>query len=368
MCDRLPAIKCSRIWPTFWTSRELRGHPLARAFIVPRRHGKPAERRGRKVTGLRRLQSIWQPGCRSYRPRSVSRRSTVSRRLAQRDERAVLPFPSRFSVPLPSLSGLATIMVAVVLGAALVVSAPPVVASGNSITFRATDDTTVEQSRASQQFGNDATIRVDGRPELRSLIRFNVSGIPAGSTITSAKLRLHVVDTSGDGGYVYGVSGAWTESTTWKTAPDRGAPVGSIGEARTRNAWVDVDVTSLLSGNGNVDLYVVSNASNGVDYSSSESRNAPQLVVEWSEPAPKATPTPSTTAPNPAPGATPAATTVTLVSTDDAYVDSNSSSSNFGSGTALKVDGSPLRRTLLRFAVPAPPSGTQSSPQSCGCT
>ena len=276
-------------------------------------------------------------------------------------------YPSRASVPLPSFTALAAIAIALCMSAALLVFAAPVVASENTVTFRATDDTTVEQPRASQQLGSDDTIRVDGDPELRSLIRFNVSGVPSGSTIVSAKLRLHVVDTSGDGGYVYDVSGGWTESTTWKTAPDRGAPVGSIGEARTRNAWVDADVTSLVAGNGTVDLYVVSNTPNGVDYSSSESRNAPQLVVVWSDPAPKATPTP-TTAPNPAPGATPAATTITLVPSDDAYVDTNSSASNFGTGTALKVDGSPLRRALLRFAVPALPSGTRSSPRSCGCT
>src|SRR5690606_10820708 len=118
----------------------------SRAFSVPRRHRKAAERRRRKATGLRRPPSIWQPGCRSPRPRSVSPPITSCHGASHREARAVLFHPPRFPIALPSFTGLAAVAVALFVGAALVMSTAPVAAAGNSTTFKATDDTTVEES------------------------------------------------------------------------------------------------------------------------------------------------------------------------------------------------------------------------------
>jgi len=66
------------------------------------------------------------------------------------------------------------------------------------------------------------------------------------------------------------------------------------------------------------------------------------------------TPTPGPT-PTPAPAPTPSQT-ITLGPTADAHVSESSPDTNYGSSTALRVDGTPVLRSYLRFDVPA--SGT----------
>ena len=69
---------------------------------------------------------------------------------------------------------------------------------------------------------------------MRGLIKFDLTGIPAGSTITSAKLCLYSSSeaiVTGDTGYygAYRVTTAWTESgSTWNSS-DTGVPWTSPG-------------------------------------------------------------------------------------------------------------------------------------------
>src|SRR5512146_2988261 len=46
-----------------------------------------------------------------------------------------------------------------------------------------------------------------------------------------------------------------------------------------------------------------------------------------------------------------AATATTLLPVADAYVDSGNPSTNFGTGTTIRVDGSPVANSYLRFKV-----------------
>jgi len=48
----------------------------------------------------------------------------------------------------------------------------------------------------------------------------------------------------------------------------------------TAGAWVEVDVTSLVTGNGTYSFGLSSNSSNSAFYSSKEGANAPQLVIQ----------------------------------------------------------------------------------------
>jgi acid phosphatase type 7 len=48
------------------------------------------------------------------------------------------------------------------------------------------------------------------------------------------------------------------------------------------NTWVEVDVTSLITGDGTYSLRVSTTSTDGADYSSKEGANPPQLVITTS--------------------------------------------------------------------------------------
>ena len=99
--------------------------------------------------------------------------------------------------------------------------------------------------------------------------------------MTSAKLRLYNVDPSSKGGDFYVVSdNSWQEETvTWNSAPAALTNLlGSIGSVSTNN-WYEVDLTSLITGDGTYSLRISSTSSDGADYSSKEGANPPQLVI-----------------------------------------------------------------------------------------
>jgi hypothetical protein len=109
-----------------------------------------------------------------------------------------------------------------------------------------------------------------------------VNGIGT-ATVTSAQLRLYVVDPSSSGGTIRPTTTAsWNEgSVTWANAPPSGSsPTASI-PAVTTGTWVTVDLTPFVTGDGVVSLRVSSTNTNGADYVSKEgaASNTPQLIV-----------------------------------------------------------------------------------------
>ena len=152
---------------------------------------------------------------------------------------------------------------------------------GNTVSFKATADALVK-STSSRNAGSDTTLRVrngavDGI-EYRTYITFTVSGL-AGAP-TSARLRLFVTDESPDGGSVFTVPATWSEATiTWTTAPlISGQSVGHLS-ASTPGVWVEVDLTSTITGNGTYSFALTSASSNSAIYSSREGGNAPTLTI-----------------------------------------------------------------------------------------
>jgi hypothetical protein len=151
----------------------------------------------------------------------------------------------------------------------------------SSATFTAIADTRVSQaSPTSKTGGTDVSLRVrlDATGSYRTYLRFNVSGLAG--TVTSARIRLWCTDASPNGGTAYPTSSAWDEATTsWSTAPPAtGGAVGSAGSVAV-GAWAEFDVTSLVSGNGQVDVLIADGDTNSAYYSSREGSAAPQLVV-----------------------------------------------------------------------------------------
>jgi chitodextrinase len=160
------------------------------------------------------------------------------------------------------------------------VTTPP--SSGGTLTFSPTDDAYIVQGSSSSNYGSATSLQVDGSPIKDILMRFNVSGVGS-ATVTSATLRMWVVDPSSSGGVVHPTTtSSWSEgSVTWSNAPPpASSPSASIGSVST-GTWVSVNVGAFVSGDGVVSLRLNSSASNGADYASKEagSSTAPQLIV-----------------------------------------------------------------------------------------
>src|SRR3990170_4415272 len=150
------------------------------------------------------------------------------------------------------------------------------------LTFSPSDDTYVRADQPTANFGSATSLEVDGSPQKDFLIKFSVSGLN-GRQPSSAKLRLYNVNESSSGGDFRRMGqSAWSEATvTWNDAPPGDpVPTASLGSVSTNN-WYEVDITSLVTGDGIVSLRVTSPSSNGADYSSKEgaAQFRPQLVV-----------------------------------------------------------------------------------------
>jgi hypothetical protein len=88
--------------------------------------------------------------------------------------------------------------------------------SGTTVTLNPTQDTFVGGNSTSVYAENVSLFMGFGSREWRPVLQFDVSGIPAGSTVTSAKLRLHNWDDGSTNAgpltvTAYGVEQAWTE-------------------------------------------------------------------------------------------------------------------------------------------------------------
>ncbi|MDQ3982601.1 MAG: DNRLRE domain-containing protein, partial [Actinomycetota bacterium] len=129
-------------------------------------------------------------------------------------------------------------------------------------------------------FGTATTLYADGSPVQQSFMRFDVSGI-AGRTVTDVKLRVFVTDASPHAGAVHRVpSSSWNEGITFNTKPSYDSAVlGSFG-AVSLNAWHEVSLGAIVSGDGPLSLAVDSTNSDAARWSSRETVNPPQLIVE----------------------------------------------------------------------------------------
>ncbi len=152
------------------------------------------------------------------------------------------------------------------------------------VTLTPTDDATIRPgSKSSRNYGARPGLLVDLSTQKDFLVRFDVTGVGT-RTVTKATLRLFATNGSGSGGDFYLVTDdAWSESTvTWDNAPAAdGGLVGSLG-AVAAGSWYELDVTSVVIGDGPISLRAASTNADGADYSSKEnvSNTPPELVVE----------------------------------------------------------------------------------------
>jgi hypothetical protein len=149
--------------------------------------------------------------------------------------------------------------------------------------------------------GYDDYLNPDGMIA-RSLIKFNIAGLPGSQIITKATLRVYLV-ASWDfpNTYrtitTYRVTSNWLEnSVTWNNAPGFGSAYGSKSIRKEDFGWYEFDVTTLVAAwyNGTYPNYglilrgpeISGGDSSWRSFSTREGTFAPQLIVEY-----QATPT-----------------------------------------------------------------------------
>jgi PKD repeat protein len=171
----------------------------------------------------------------------------------------------------------------VVLGlSAVTVTQPGGRASAEeTLTFSPVADANIVKPAPTRNYGSAGTVAVDTRPLYQFLLKFTVTGV-GGQHVLSARLRLFNVGDSVRGGDFHRVADqGWSESTvTWNTAPAADAtPIASLGAVRA-GQWYEVDVTSLVTGDGSYSIRVTAPSDDGAIYNSKEaSTNRPELVV-----------------------------------------------------------------------------------------
>jgi acid phosphatase type 7 len=175
--------------------------------------------------------------------------------------------------------------------------------TGGTFTFTPVADSYVESSNPGKNYGSVTEIRVDGSPDVRSYLRFNVQGLSG--AVTSATLRVYANSAATAGYDARSVSdNTWTESgLIYSNAPPVGSVLGSSGNV-TSNTWTSVNVTSYITGNGTYNLGLTTSGSTALSLASRESANDPQLVIQTGGTGPTPTRT-STSVSNPTATRTP---------------------------------------------------------------
>jgi hypothetical protein len=156
--------------------------------------------------------------------------------------------------------------------------------------FNPSADTYVNQSSPTANYGTSTQLRVDGSPLVRSYLRFDVRDLRG--RVTRATLRVYA-GTSLSAGYTAHpvTDNAWGETTiNYNNAPAFGGPIGSSGPVAA-GGWNNIDVTSLITGNGIYDLALTTTSGTALSLASREAADKPQLIVEAQIPTPTSTPT-----------------------------------------------------------------------------
>jgi hypothetical protein len=155
--------------------------------------------------------------------------------------------------------------------------APP----GRSRTFLPTADARVEEAHPTSVFGTLTRLGTDGDAGARiaAVLRFRVSGLAGPAR--SARLWLYVVsDPTTDGPAVYATSDDWSEAgLTWETRPQpEGPAIADLGAAPA-GRWVQLDVTSLIRRDADVDLLLAQPGTDGAIFYAREGGHPPELAV-----------------------------------------------------------------------------------------
>jgi len=164
-------------------------------------------------------------------------------------------------------------------------SSVSVAAAPATTSFGPTADSYTALSSPDQNYGTSISLhgKLSSTNEKRPHLTFRVSNLQ-GRTVSGARLRLFVTDSSPSGGNWYSVSPDWIESgtgsITWNNAPPilDANWVGTIGVA-TAGTWVELDLSQVIRGEGTYGFAMKTGSSDTVYYASRETTTPPQLVL-----------------------------------------------------------------------------------------
>jgi glucose/arabinose dehydrogenase/chitodextrinase len=165
-----------------------------------------------------------------------------------------------------------------------------------TLTFSPIADARVEKNHAIDNYGTSDKLRATGggSGDMESYLRFDMQGITG--SVRSAKLRLWVpFNGTVDGPGVHATTGNWSESAvSWSTRPVHAASAAADADAIPPKTWVTYDVTSLVNGDGALDVSLVSLSADTVEFASRELVDAtkrPVLDVTFATPLDNTAPT-----------------------------------------------------------------------------
>ncbi len=125
-----------------------------------------------------------------------------------------------------------------------------------TVTLAATADTYISDGKKTSNYGAASSLIADGNPDFGALLKWDLSSIPAGSTLQSATLSVNVTGTSADTYEIYELKRSWTElQATWNKATT-GTNWHSAGAQGSLDRYSTVlgTVTATVSGIRNVVL------------------------------------------------------------------------------------------------------------------
>ncbi|MEA2055031.1 MAG: DNRLRE domain-containing protein [Candidatus Thermoplasmatota archaeon] len=126
--------------------------------------------------------------------------------------------------------------------------------TGIGVTKYPTDDTFARSWKPSTVYGGSTYFTVNPRTQdiCRTYIKFDLSSIPSGATVSSAKLRMYYyrwweADPAGRTNDLHEVANSWNENTlTWNNKPNYDATAFSSYVVPSSFGWIDVDVTQYV--------------------------------------------------------------------------------------------------------------------------
>lgn len=228
-------------------------------------------------------------------------------------------------------------------------------ATAHAATFPATEDATVKSASPATNFGDQKNLQVYGKSASErthlSYLKFPVSGLSG--TVKSAKLFIHVTDSSSNGPSLHRATGEWKEMTvTWNTKPALGAQLGDLGAVSSAR-WYEYDVKSAVTGNGTYTFALAGEVLDGTAIASKETTTRPYLLVTTetaASPSPSASPSPVPTAtatPSPTP---PTSLSFTPIPCQDLTINGHVYSTSSSSCAKGRVGISASKR-VFRFEI-----------------
>jgi hypothetical protein len=160
--------------------------------------------------------------------------------------------------------------------------------ASSAFSFTPVADTYVDQASSGSAYGSSSTFSAVGgsTSAKQAFLRFDVTGLPAGASVSAAKLRLVVTNDSTSGGIFQRITNnAWAETITWNTKPAvDGAQLASVGAVALNQVVEVVLPVGTITGNGSYSFAISmpSANTNTLAYASRQAStvaNRPQLII-----------------------------------------------------------------------------------------